>query len=333
MQDLIPNGPSGGALAAMTGIGGTLKRWVVDLFVRAISSISREEDRIEAIGWLVSSREIVGSKSDAKSKYAALYQNMNTGKAVRVVVSSVAETVRNYKNSTLPISVKIALPVTLLTVPFAGGHAAGVAAFGGAIGVPVLLLIFLGTTGISAIIEACASNVDARAYVRIILDQILRDEALRQMRADMKSGKQGPPERPVPTVMPDGDNARRQMLLNMDPYAFEHHVMKFFEVPALHNVYVTKRSGDGGVDGFAEHTNGLIVVQCKRNALTNLVGSPDVRDFGGAIVQHNAWRGYFVTTSGFTMQAADSLPQFEKIVPIDMEQLVEWHREPPSFLH
>ena len=331
MQDLIPSGLSGGALAAMTGVGGTLKRWVVDLFVRAISSISREEDRIEAIGWLVSSREIIGSKSDVKSKYSALYQNMNTGKAVRVVVSGVAEAVRNYKNSTLPISVKIALPVTLLTVPFAGGHAAGVAAFGGAIGVPVLLLIFLGTTGISAIIEACAANVDARAYVRIILDQILRDEALRQMRADMRSAKQGPPERPVPTVMPEGDDARRQMLLNMDPYAFEHHVMKFFEVPALHNVYVTKPSGDGGVDGFAQHDNGLIVVQCKRNAQAHLIGSPVVKQFAYEIGHQKAWRGYFVTTSGFT-RPADSLARSEKIVPIDMEQLIGWHREPPSFL-
>lgn len=57
---------------------------------------------------------------------------------------------------------KIALPATLAAIPLVGGHAAGIAAFGGALGVPVLLLIFLGTAGITSIIEAAVTNPEAR---------------------------------------------------------------------------------------------------------------------------------------------------------------------------
>jgi hypothetical protein len=84
---------------------------------------------------------------------------------VAVAFNSVADTVKNYSKSDLPLGAKLAIPATLLVLPFAAGHAAGVVAFGTAVGVPVLLLIFIGTAGITAIIEACAPNDVAGAYV------------------------------------------------------------------------------------------------------------------------------------------------------------------------
>lgn len=308
-----------------------LRTWVIGLFVRAISSLSRSQDRQEAIAWLATSRDIVGSNLDRRSKYIALYRNMNTSKAITFALNSVVESIKNYKNANLPASVKMAIPVTLLAGSFVGGQGAGIVAFGSAIGVPVLLLIFLGTTGITAIVESYIATVDARSYVELILKHIARDEALRQMRADIKNGRQGAPQKPARSDMPEHEFLLRESLIAMEPYEFEKHVMALLEVPELYDVAVTRRSSDGGVDGFARHTRGLIVVQCRRYASTNLVGGPEVQQFCGAVEYHKAWRGYLVTTSGFTRQAQDFLARFHKIIPVNMDDLIVWHREPPSF--
>jgi len=308
-----------------------LRAWVIGLFVRAISHISQEQDRQNAIAWLVQSKEIVGSTRSTKEKYIALYKGINTSSVIKIVLNSVVESIKNYKNSNIPLAVKVSIPVTLLAAPYAAGQAAGIAAFGGAVGVPVLLLVFLGSAGISSIIDACTRNVDTRTYVQAILDAISRDEALRQMRADIRNGAQGKPEKPVRSNLPDDENELREKLLDMDWLGFEHHVMSFFSGGDFHNVSVTKPTSDGGVDGFARHVNGLLVVQCKRYAEHNLVGGPEVQRFIGAMQCHAAWRGYLVTTSGFTRQASKYIEQFENLVPIDMNRLVGWHRDPPNF--
>lgn len=77
---------------------------------------------------------------------------------------SVSEAVSNYRKSDLPLSMKIALPATLAAVPLVGGQAAGIAAFGGAFGVPVLSLVFLGTAGITSIIETIVTDPEARPH-------------------------------------------------------------------------------------------------------------------------------------------------------------------------
>ena len=50
--------------------------------------------------------------------------------------------------------------------------------------------------------------------------------------------------------------------------------MSFFQAAGL-MAWVTKKTGDGGVDGFARHSEGLIIVQCKRYT-DKPVGGPDV---------------------------------------------------------
>ena len=308
-----------------------LRQWVVDIFVNAVLNISREEDRNAVLSWLSRSRDIIVSESDVKFKYMKLYNNIDASQSVALVVNSVSEAVKNYKQADLPTSVKIAIPLTLLAIPFAGGQAAGIAAFGSAIGVPVLLLIFLGSAGISSIIEACVSNMDAASHVKTIMEFIVKDEILRRMKADIRDGRQGSPEKPVRADMPEDTLALQARLLSLTPVEFEHHVMSLFDVPELQNVSVTKPSGDGGVDGFAVHKHGLIVVQCKRYAPHNLVGRPEVQQFVGAMTGHNAWRGYFVTTAGFTRQATEYFNGIENFVPVDMNMLTEWHIKPMVF--
>jgi restriction system protein len=128
-----------------------------------------------------------------RGKFVALYTRLNARQTVAIAFNSVADAVKNYSKSDLPLGAKLAIPATLLALPFAGGHAAGIAAFGTAVGVPVLLLIFIGTAGITAIIEACATNEAARAYVENVMAHVARDEAFRRFRAAMRRGEQGPP--------------------------------------------------------------------------------------------------------------------------------------------
>ncbi|MCQ4163067.1 restriction endonuclease [Roseomonas sp. GC11] len=85
------------------------------------------------------------------------------------------------------------------------------------------------------------------------------------------------------------------------------------------------RSGDGGVDGVInEDVLGLdrVYIQAKRYAPGNTVGRPEVQAFTGSLVGLGASKGVFVTTSGFSAQAAEyagRIPQ--RVVLIDGQQL------------
>jgi hypothetical protein len=73
---------------------------------------------------------------------------------------------------------------------------------------------------------------------------------------------------------------------------------------------ITKASGDGGVDIEAMLDKPIIggryLFQCKRFAPDNLIGSPTVREFYGALVaDRKAVKGILITTSGFTPAARE----------------------------
>jgi restriction system protein len=286
-----------------------IKAWLVGLFASAINHTSRPQDRVLAIRWLSQSRDIVASDARSLEKLKQLNALINSRAAIVAIAKSVSEAASNYRKSSLPWSMKIALPATLAAIPLVGVHGAGIAAFGGALGVPVLLLVFLGTAGISSIIEA---------------------ERLRQTSAQMKAAMKEQPMDPTHFAMPVEEMALRQNLLSMDPYNFEQHSMSFFHRAGL-EAWATKKSNDLGADGFAVHADGLIVVQCKRNATTNKVGRPTVQQFKGVVEEHNAYRGYVITTSDFTEEAIESAALTSKIVLVAMDDLVRWHAEPPAF--
>lgn len=96
---------------------------------------------------------------------------------------------------------------------------------------------------------------------------------------------------------------------------------------------MTKASGDGGIDIVATSdrsiTGGKYLFQCKRYAPGNLVGSPIVREFYGAVrADPEAVKGILITTSGFTQQALE----FARQLPIELiaggklrELLTEYH--------
>lgn len=309
-----------------------IRQWLVGLFAAALKNAIRPEDHVSAIRWLAQSRDIVGSDLRSIAKFRQLNELINSRAAFKAIGGSVADAVANYRQSNLPLSVKIAIPATLAALPIVGGQGAGIAAFGGALGVPVLLLIFLGAAGITSIIEAVVTNPESRPHIAEIIEIIVEDERLRQASAAMKTAMKQQPADPTRYAMPTEDRELRAALLEMDPFRFEQHVMSFYASAGL-EAWPTRKSNDFGVDGFAIHDEGLLVIQCKRNAADNRVGRPVIQQFKGVVEEQGAFRGYIVTTSGFTDEAKQSAAMSDKIELIDMDILVQWHRSAPTFPH
>ena len=81
------------------------------------------------------------------------------------------------------------------------------------------------------------------------------------------------------------------------------------------------KSGDDGVDGVIDQDPlGLdrVYVQAKRYQQQNNIGPGAIRDFFGSLDMHKASKGLFVTTSGFSAAAVDTVEKLGKrIVLID----------------
>lgn len=96
-------------------------------------------------------------------------------------------------------------------------------------------------------------------------------------------------------------------LLELSPTAFEHAVARLLRAERHRRVRVNGGPGDLQADITATTPDGQhLVVQCKRYAPHNPVGSPAVQTFiGMATVHHHADRAAMVTTSTFTRPARD----------------------------
>jgi len=97
-------------------------------------------------------------------------------------------------------------------------------------------------------------------------------------------------------------------LQTLSGHEFERVVMLLLTKMGFH-AELTEVTGDGGIDLIATldrpFVGGKYLFQCKRYAPENLVGSPAVRDFYGAIVANKAVKGVFVTTSDFSAHAKE----------------------------
>jgi restriction system protein len=95
------------------------------------------------------------------------------------------------------------------------------------------------------------------------------------------------------------------VLQDMDPVAFERLCQRILRESGFIEVEVTKRSGDGGIDGYGTiRIGGLIsfnvLFQSKR--YKGNIGPDIVRDFRGAMVGR-ADKGMIISTGGFTLEA------------------------------
>ena len=99
-----------------------------------------------------------------------------------------------------------------------------------------------------------------------------------------------------------GATISRIELLSLTPAQFEHLTAELFRRQGYQHVHVVGRAGDYGIDIMGVDPAGYnVVVQCKRYALANKIGSKEVQTFlGMAVAHHGAERAIFVTTSTFT---------------------------------
>lgn len=98
-----------------------------------------------------------------------------------------------------------------------------------------------------------------------------------------------------------------EILQTMDPYGFERLTQRVLRECGFSQVEVTKKSGDGGIDGTGKlKINGIfsfnVAFQCKR--YSGVVGAPDIRDFRGSLTT-NIEKGLFITTGTFSKAARE----------------------------
>lgn len=104
------------------------------------------------------------------------------------------------------------------------------------------------------------------------------------------------------------------VLINMNAYAFERLAQRLLRECGFDDVCVTKKSGDGGIDGTGKlKINGIfsfnVAFQCKRYKGT--VGASEIRDFRGSLTA-GIEKGVFITTGSFTKQAIEEASNIGK---------------------
>ena len=99
-----------------------------------------------------------------------------------------------------------------------------------------------------------------------------------------------------------------RQLKGLNPYDFELFCKNLLERYGFHNLIVTKKSRDGGIDGHGKLKIGLaymnVAFQCKRWG-SNKIGRKEIDAFRGA-VQGDYEQGLFFTTSSFSKEAEES---------------------------
>ena len=237
-----------------------------------------------------------------------------------------ATTLKNYKDSDLPLSIKVALPITAAGAMVLGGAGAGLGMFGGAIGLPVVVILFLGTAGLTSVVEAFIKNEEIRHPLTRALLALSALELKRRLDKELADLLRAEVQLPHRAEVPGEEAELRQSLLQMDPTDFERHVMSFFQADGL-DCAVSPAGRDKGIDGWADHPQGLLVVQCKRYAEDHPVGRPVVQQLKGVVEETGAFRGYLVTTSRFTGEAQESASQSNRIMLVNLDALMAWHRD------
>jgi restriction system protein len=112
-----------------------------------------------------------------------------------------------------------------------------------------------------------------------------------------------------------------QQLSSLSGESFEEFVAELFEMLDF-EVEKVGGSGDAGADLRLRRRDGLVaVVQCKYHK-TGLVGSPELQRFLGTIHHTKSAKGFFVTTSTFTL-SAEKFAADNPIELLDGPRLVE----------
>jgi len=130
--------------------------------------------------------------------------------------------------------------------------------------------------------------------------------------------------RTVPTASAGMKTLSLGDMLAMTPNQFEELTGKALEAMGYQEMKVSGGAGDLAADLHGKDPQGRsVIVQCKRYAPGNRVGSPAVQQFiGMKAIHHKADRGIYVTTADYSQQAIDLANQHD-IVLIDGDDLVK----------
>ncbi len=174
------------------------------------------------------------------------------------------------------------------------------------------------------------SNLDAKT----IVDSVTRETREKRSSKKVKPSSAKKPEDDDPandySEFPDELKPWREQLAdilqNMDPYGFERLAQRVLRECGFSQVEVTKKSGDGGIDGTGKlKINGIfsfnVAFQCKR--YSGLVGAPAIRDFRGSLTT-NIEKGVLITTGAFTKAAREEAtsPGKQQIDLVDGEDFI-----------
>lgn len=312
--------------AASSVAVGTVRLGVANAFIAGIRLVSSERDRDEILRWFINARAILARDVSSTEMATALYQSTDTICFAQLLANTVRTSLNNYYGANLPLTLKVAIPVTAIGAGFFGMKGAGLVAFGTGIGLPVVLLMFLGTAGATTIIEAFIKDRSVRDPLTKLLLMFVAFETACRAKKELLDAMRADAMVPERAQVPNDTDAVLAFLMEMDPVAFERHVISFFEQDG-HPTGLTARSNDFGVDGYVFHPDGVIVVQCKRYSADNSVGRPAIQQFKGVIEEQRAFKGYFVTTSRFTDEAKESAAKTDRILLVNGDELVKWHKE------
>ncbi len=108
------------------------------------------------------------------------------------------------------------------------------------------------------------------------------------------------------------DEVKRRILTelrSLSSHAFERFCSALLQRLGFEDITVTKRSADGGIDGFGNFRQGAVSIrsafQAKRWKESSTIGRPEIDKFRGAI-QGDFDHGVFLTTSKFSREAESS---------------------------
>lgn len=168
-------------------------------------------------------------------------------------------------------------------------------------------------------------TVDPRVVVRFVHEQSRRERQGRTEATEVDERRTEPDVGEEETAI--WRDTLMATLLERQPDAFERLCQRVLRESGFIQVEVTRRSGDGGIDGHGiVRLAGLIsfpvIFQCKR--YRNTISSSVVRDFRGAMVGR-ADKGLIITTGRFTHDASQEATR-DGAPPIDLidgEQLID----------
>lgn len=115
-------------------------------------------------------------------------------------------------------------------------------------------------------------------------------------------------------------------ILAQSPSFFENLVVDLMRAMGYGDGFVTKNSGDGGIDGVIHEDKlgfNLIYIQAKRWNPDTVIGRPEIQKFAGAMMgPPKIEKGLFIATCRFS-QAAKEFAEAQHIILVDGQRLAQ----------